>query len=245
MRIGGMLFVIGMIIVLFLCLVVAMGLWTYRDAKARGLEAGVWTAVVILIPNFIGLLLYFLVGRKQEQVRCPACGKSTERRKPYCANCGQPLDVSLQNAVHKTSKKPLVVMVACVVLMFALSIGAVGTYMIKNAAMFSAPNISIGQAQTARPGVWKLSFWYFDGEKARTIERKSGAPDTLSVQANVKKGNLALAITVDGVEKERLPLNDLAQDYRLDLSQYADTCDIVVHLYGEGAEGSVDLSWKE
>lgn len=39
-----------------------MGLWVYNDAKARGIEnSAIWTAIAIIVPNFIGLVIYLVV----------------------------------------------------------------------------------------------------------------------------------------------------------------------------------------
>ncbi len=53
----------GSVILLY----VIMGFFIYTDARKRSEESpGLWTAIVLLIPNFMGLLVYFLIGRKKK-----------------------------------------------------------------------------------------------------------------------------------------------------------------------------------
>ncbi len=54
---------IGLMVLLY----VSMGLFIYADARKRSEDApALWTAIVLLTPNFMGLLVYFLVGRKKK-----------------------------------------------------------------------------------------------------------------------------------------------------------------------------------
>lgn len=82
----GLPMVMIVIFVLLLLSTVLLGIWTYKDARTRSLDAGMWTVVVVLIPNLIGLLLYFLIGRRHTQVTCPHCGAKTDASQPYCGH---------------------------------------------------------------------------------------------------------------------------------------------------------------
>src|SRR5574340_91162 len=75
-----------------------------RDACRRGMSCTLWTIIVIVIPNGIGYIIYFLM-RKPLQLGCPQCGthndqgamfcrKCGNRLKPLCAKCGAALDAS-------------------------------------------------------------------------------------------------------------------------------------------------------
>jgi len=46
---------------------VFLGLWIYNDASERTDNPRLWTAVVLLVPSFLGLIVYFLVGRDKER----------------------------------------------------------------------------------------------------------------------------------------------------------------------------------
>lgn len=237
----------GILLLLVVGTMIGLGIWTYRDAKSRSLEAGMWTAIVILVPNLIGLLLYFLIGRKQQRTICPSCGAGTEQGKPHCSNCGAVILQQEEAAAVKprTSKKPLVIALVCVVLTFVLMIGAIVASIFAQPEMFSARNVTIGQAQTMRPGVWKLSFWYFNGDKARAIEIRQGNPGTLNIDAEITKGTVEMGISAEGLEEERISLNDIDSTYVWDLSGFPDNSRITLHLYADKARGSLNMDWRE
>jgi len=70
-------------------LIPAVGLligYVNRDAKRRGMNATLWTIMVILIPNLIGYILYFLV-REPLVFNCPQCGGSVSARFNFCPKC--------------------------------------------------------------------------------------------------------------------------------------------------------------
>ena len=58
-----------------------------QDAKRRDMGQVLWTFLVILIPNGIGFLAYFLL-RKPILEGCPKCGERVERGFHYCPKCG-------------------------------------------------------------------------------------------------------------------------------------------------------------
>src|SRR5262245_60724296 len=43
-----------------------------KDAGRRGMSRALWTAIVILVPNAIGFILYFLL-RNPVRTNCPKC----------------------------------------------------------------------------------------------------------------------------------------------------------------------------
>ena len=47
--------------------VVFLGLWTYSDASERSNEPVMWTLIVLLVPSFIGLIIYLAAGRDRER----------------------------------------------------------------------------------------------------------------------------------------------------------------------------------
>ena len=67
--------------------------WTYKDATNRGLNAKLWTLIVAFAPSGIGLLIYFLVARKQSFIKCVNCSNSIPADSRYCNKCGNTLFV--------------------------------------------------------------------------------------------------------------------------------------------------------
>jgi RNA polymerase subunit RPABC4/transcription elongation factor Spt4 len=66
-----------------------------RDAKRRGMSPALWTIIAILIPNALGILLYFVL-RQPLHTACPHCGHSLQSGFSFCPKCGQKLSLSCQ-----------------------------------------------------------------------------------------------------------------------------------------------------
>ena len=63
--------------------------YVYRDAKRRGMNAGLWTLLVLILsPAYllIGLIIYLLV-REPLPYTCPQCSASVRARFNFCPNC--------------------------------------------------------------------------------------------------------------------------------------------------------------
>lgn len=245
--------VIGFMIaafVLFAAAVACFGVWTYRDAKARGLEAGLWTAIVVLMPNLLGILLYFLVGRKQRRIPCPACGSLTEPEKAYCSSCGTRLGETVFAPVERKQGKPLLFAgIGIIVLVFLLVIGIFIAQFAASPESFIQRNISIGQTQTSLPGRWKLSFWYLDGEKFRSIKLKQEGSKTMTINAFIESGTAEAQVVSkeSGVEK-RLSLNELNSPdspYTWDLSEFPANAKLTLRIYAEKAKGKFEMKWEQ
>jgi MFS family permease len=63
--------------------------YVYRDAKRRGMHAGLWTLLVLILsPAYllIGLIIYLLV-REPLPYPCPQCATTVTARFNFCPNC--------------------------------------------------------------------------------------------------------------------------------------------------------------
>ncbi|MCL1987233.1 MAG: hypothetical protein FWG64_04585 [Firmicutes bacterium] len=57
-----------------LIMLVFLALWTYHDAKVKSEQSPIlWAAVAVFISNFLGIIIYLLIGRTKKDV--PAPGK--------------------------------------------------------------------------------------------------------------------------------------------------------------------------
>lgn len=63
--------------------------YVYADAARRGMPPIPWTALVVLVPNCIGFVLYFLL-RKPILHPCPGCKRGVAPDAGFCPRCGQP-----------------------------------------------------------------------------------------------------------------------------------------------------------
>jgi hypothetical protein len=74
---------------LFLSSLLFMLGYVFRDAKRRGMNAGLWTVLVLILSGgyfFIGLIIYLLV-REPLPYTCPQCAANVNARFNFCPNC--------------------------------------------------------------------------------------------------------------------------------------------------------------
>jgi RNA polymerase subunit RPABC4/transcription elongation factor Spt4 len=64
-----------------------------RDSKRRGMSPVLWTLVAVLIPNALGILLYFVL-RQPLQSACPQCGNAVQSGFNFCPRCSCKLSPS-------------------------------------------------------------------------------------------------------------------------------------------------------
>jgi RNA polymerase subunit RPABC4/transcription elongation factor Spt4 len=112
--IGKIAFAYGVFLVLPL-LVLLIG-YVCGDAKRRGMRYVMWTWLAILVPNGIGIILYFILRDPLPQpcpncanlvnskfVFCPHCGAAM---KPACPNCGRAIERGWSNCPECGTKLP-------------------------------------------------------------------------------------------------------------------------------------------
>ena len=68
-----------------------VGVYVYRDAKGRGMNAAVWTLIAIVTPGLVGLIIYLIVRASHTGRRCPGCKAPVQESFNLCPRCGTPL----------------------------------------------------------------------------------------------------------------------------------------------------------
>ena len=61
-----------------------------RDAKRRGMSPTLWTIMAVIIPNALGIILYFLL-RQSLRGACPQCGFAVQTGFNFCPRCSYKL----------------------------------------------------------------------------------------------------------------------------------------------------------
>jgi RNA polymerase subunit RPABC4/transcription elongation factor Spt4 len=89
-RIGGdapEIIVFQLIVPILLAAYALLVGYVYGDARRRGMRHVMWMWLSILIPNGMGVILYFIL-REPLAVYCSKCGRMTRPGFAYCPGCG-------------------------------------------------------------------------------------------------------------------------------------------------------------
>lgn len=209
------------VMLLALVSIVLVAVWVYRDAKSRGLEAWVWTLVVVLVPSFIGLLLYFLVGRKETRRPCPSCAKQVPERSTFCGYCGAQMPEEGPTAPKKSPGKGMLIAgLVCIVLTIVLGFGAIFGLAFADGAFEDADFFSVSTVYMENNwgDKWEVKFHYTNKTPDSSFRMGDDGPDTLYFEGKCEEGPLTLRVWQGDVERT------------FDLSG------------GDEVEGSLDLS---
>lgn len=74
------------------CYLLLIG-YVNRDSGLRGMSRALWTAVCILVPNGLGIILYFIL-RQPLVENCPQCGHGVQHGFNFCPQCNCKLNPS-------------------------------------------------------------------------------------------------------------------------------------------------------
>ena len=77
--------------IILLAIPVAIGVYVWRDAKRRGMSAGVWTAIAVLVPALIGFIIYLVVRTGHSSLQCPICSTRVKEDFVVCPGCSAKL----------------------------------------------------------------------------------------------------------------------------------------------------------
>jgi RNA polymerase subunit RPABC4/transcription elongation factor Spt4 len=83
-------------------IIVLMIGYVNADSKRRGMNALLWTLLVIFVPKALGFIAYFLL-RKPLLIPCPNCGTELGSDFRYCPKCGHALTPSCSHCGRSIS----------------------------------------------------------------------------------------------------------------------------------------------
>ena len=94
-------------------MVILLGIWTYKDAENKGMIPLLWTAIVVLVPSFIGLIVYLIVRTDNNKIVCSNCNARVNSNMKFCSSCGmelRPADIDLdEQEAFKSGQKKLLI----------------------------------------------------------------------------------------------------------------------------------------
>lgn len=82
------------VVILFLVIPIMIGIYVYKDAGSRGMNASLWTLIAVLSPAVIGLIIYLLVRSDYRSYECPNCSAPVRSEYSACPACGTQLKSS-------------------------------------------------------------------------------------------------------------------------------------------------------
>ena len=207
MMIGSMLTMLILalgLMALALAAMILVAIWVYRDAKSRGLEAWVWVLVVVLVPSFIGLLLYFLVGRKEARRACPSCGRQVPERSTFCGWCGAQMPEESPAERKKSPGKGLLITgLVCIGLTIVLGFGSIFALAIAGGAFEDIDFMSVSTVyvENHSSNSWNVNFHYTNKTPDHSFRIEDDGPDTLYFEGKCGEGPLTLRVWQGEVER--------------------------------------------
>ncbi len=100
-----------LVLLLIFCIPVLIGIYVYRDASRRGMNAVLWTLIAVFTPSLLGLIIYLLVRNNYSDLTCPNCNAPVEesfvvcpscrtKLRPTCPACSAPVQTTWQVCPH-------------------------------------------------------------------------------------------------------------------------------------------------
>lgn len=222
-----------------------LGVWTFLDAKSRKLNAALWVVIVMLVPNFIGLILYFLIGRKQSLTQCIKCNQSVQSKSHFCPNCGSIMP-EIANDIQfdkRKNKKLLIMFISCLIVIFLAIVGVFINIIKESPGAFTTFSSSVGMVEANFGNKWDLSFYSFNGVKKHNINLKNNSTKTLHIESELNSGSLFLNIS-QGDKTINVDLSKNEQDTTYNISDFQ-TGKITLCLNANNAKsGKVHIWWE-
>lgn len=229
------------IIICFIFMIIAwifLCIWTYKDATNRGLNAKLWTLIVILGPSGIGLLIYFLVARKQSFIKCVNCSNSIPSDSKYCNKCG-----NLVTEIKMIKKRPTKHLIICFVVSFILSIGCFLGFVVSSENIEFKSGYSIFLLEMSTKNKWNISYYKSSSKFSRVIDKKENHPCEINIDASCDEGQLYLKLS----QKDEEKLVDISNTnglMKIDISKFKNG-GIKLELIDENCKGvGLEAYWE-
>jgi len=88
---------------IFLAAYILLAGYVNRDARRRGMNAALWTLLVLFTPYIIGFIIYFLM-RDPLPYPCPRCSQLVGPRFNFCPNCRSDLYPACPNCKREIAE---------------------------------------------------------------------------------------------------------------------------------------------
>jgi len=92
------------VLVLFIAIPVMIGVYVYRDAARRDMNAAIWTVIALLAPFLTGFIIYLIVRGSYINLKCPSCAAAVTGQYVVCPKCGIKLKSTCPNCGSPTAE---------------------------------------------------------------------------------------------------------------------------------------------
>lgn len=100
-----------LLLIFFITVPTLIGIYVYRDARRRSMNATLWALLSAFAPGFVGLIIYLVVRSEHTDLCCRNCGKPVRESfavcphcgtslKEHCTNCNEVLETGWANCPH-------------------------------------------------------------------------------------------------------------------------------------------------
>lgn len=143
-----MLPIILIIISLILIIPIMVGTYVYKDAKQRNMDAVLWTAISILVPSFIGFIIYLVIRNNIIAATCTECKTPVEADWVLCPRCGCKLSntkvqTQFQSKKDKSLIGVIIIIIIIPILLFLIGLASFASFTTTNlTSMSQAYNIN-------------------------------------------------------------------------------------------------------
>lgn len=93
----GIAIIFPILILIVFGIPILIGVYVYRDATRRGMNALLWTLIAVFAPSLIGFIIYLIIRGNYSDLKCLRCGTPVTEQYVVCPKCGVKLKASCPN----------------------------------------------------------------------------------------------------------------------------------------------------
>lgn len=210
-----------MIATLLLLSKTLISIWVYKDAKEKGINPIMWITLIWFFSGPLVFLIYFLVIRKEKNVKCEKCSFIQSEKLLYCGRCGSEIKIDQYAKDSTKDSNGKLLIISIVLLIIAMISGAV---LIIGIIWTDGNNIpiSIMSVSSKYGDKWNDTFKYKNGEWSHSFNLKDETD--LNASWDVENGSIEAKLYIDNkLIKEVNSIDNKNYEELIDLSKYKDS----------------------
>lgn len=253
--------------------VIFIGIWTYRDANNKNnKDYLIWTLVAMIIPYYLGVILYILVGRKTSKVYCDKCHNYTEANRPYCSLCGSKLNINIKDhKFHKNNNIWIILSALSIFIAYLIPMIFFGRNLffwqgnnkLKNSIndfdnFMEYSQYNTGENIDRNNNITRENKfnWKFKNDNKKMINKIVYVKDeedfqNIKIDYKIKKGTVNIKTFINGNEFSNIKINEEKGTKKLNLNDLVkdagledeDYVDIYFIFYPKDASGNINMDY--